>query len=29
MVERRYHTKDNKITTDNLDIVSYRKTYHK
>lgn len=29
MVERRYHTKDNKLTTDNLDIVSYRKTYHK
>ena len=29
MQERRYHIKDNKVSTSNLEIVSYRKTYHK
>ncbi len=29
MQERRYYIKDNKVSTSNSEIVSYRKTYHK
>ena len=29
MQERRYYIKDNKVSASNLEIVSYRKTYHK
>jgi len=29
MQERRYYIKDNKLRTSQLEIVSYRKTYHK
>jgi hypothetical protein len=29
MQERRYYIKDNKVSTSQLEIVSYRKTYHK